>query len=137
MATKQGIVTIGIDVKIGDVSLKYVTDIGDIGGTPEMLDATCMQDTMTHNAPGVKKQDDFAVTCWYDNSDPESDFREMKAFEAAGESKEVVVTFPDGTKATSSGRVSNRVTGLQVNNLIRHVISLSLDADWAWTDPVA
>ena len=41
MAT-QGFSTMGIDVKVGESALNYVTDIGDIGAAPSELDATCM-----------------------------------------------------------------------------------------------
>ena len=36
MAT-QGLSTIGIDVKVNNTSMNYVTEIGDIGGTPATL----------------------------------------------------------------------------------------------------
>ena len=51
---KQGLSTIGIEVQVNITSLNYVTEIGDIGGSPSELDATCMKDTMKKNVPGVQ-----------------------------------------------------------------------------------
>ena len=61
MAT-QGFSTIGLDVKVNNVSLNYVTDISDIGGAPSELDATCMKDSMKKTVPGVQDTASFEGT---------------------------------------------------------------------------
>lgn len=137
MAAKQGYASIGIDVKVGTTALNFVTNIGDIGGTPNMLDSTCMKDKMKHNVAGVQSADAFEITYLYDNSDTTSDYRVLRALESAGNSVAVEVTFPDGTKFTSSGTVSNRITGVGVDSLISAVCSIALDADWTVANPSA
>ena len=44
--SKQGIASIGMKVTVNEVEMNYVQEIGDIGGTPSELDATCLKDTL-------------------------------------------------------------------------------------------
>lgn len=74
MAT-QGLASIGIEVTVNSTELNYVTDIGDIGGTPSDLDATCLKDSMKKNVPGVQDTKAFEVTYLFDNSAADSDYR--------------------------------------------------------------
>lgn len=39
----QGIANIGIEVSVNSVEMNCVQEIGDIGGTPSDLDATCLR----------------------------------------------------------------------------------------------
>ena len=75
----QVLSTIGIDVKVNNVSMNYVTEIGDIGGTPATLDATCMKDSIKKSVPGVQDVKAFEVTYLFDNSAADSDYRVLKA----------------------------------------------------------
>ena len=52
--SKQGIASIGMKVTVNKTEMNYVQEIGDIGGTPSELDATCLKDTMKKNVPGVQ-----------------------------------------------------------------------------------
>ncbi len=135
MAT-QGISTIGLDVKVGDFSLNYVTDIGDIGASPSELDATCMKDTMKKSVPGVQETKAFEVTFLFDNSTPDSDYRRLKKLQDAGSPVALEVTFPDKTKFATTGYVSVMVSGAKVDELISAKLNLSLQSDWTVTDPV-
>lgn len=72
---KQGLSSIGIEVTINSTELNYVTEIGDIGGTPSDLDATCLKDTMKKNVPGVQDTKAFEITYLFDNSAADSDYR--------------------------------------------------------------
>lgn len=135
MAT-QGISTIGIDVKVGENSLNYVTDIGDIGAAPSELDATCMKDTMKKSVPGVQETKAFEVTFLFDNSGTDSDYRRLKKIQDAGEPVALEVAFPDGTKFATTGYVSVMVSGAKVDELVSAKLNLSLQSDWSVTDPV-
>ncbi len=135
MAT-QGMASIGIDLAVDSVSVNYVQEIGDIGGTPSELDATCMKDKMKKNVPGVQDTKSFEVTYLFDNSAADSDFRKLNALQAAGEVVPVAVTFPDGTKFTSSGYVSTYVEGAGVDALVTAKLVVSLQSDWTVTNPV-
>lgn len=132
---KQGLASIGIDVKINDVSMNYVTDIGDIGGSPSELDATCMKDTMKKSAFGVKDVKAFEVSYLYDNTDTDSDYRVIKAVEKKGEIVPVTVTFPDKTEFSTTGYVSTMINGVKVDELIGAKMSVSLQSDWTEKNP--
>lgn len=134
MAT-QGFSTIGLDVKVGETSLNYVTDIGDIGAAPSELDATCMKDSMKKTVPGVQDTKSFEVTFLYDNSAADSDYRVLKALQEAGEPVELEVKFPDGTVFAASGYVSVMVSGAKVDELVSAKLTFNLQSDWTVTDP--
>lgn len=134
MAT-QGFSTIGLDVKVGNTSLNYVTDIGDIGAAPSELDATCMKDTMKKTVPGVQDTKAFEVTFLFDNSAADSDYRVLKKLQDAGEVVSVEVRFPDGTAFQTTGYVSVMVSGAKVDELVSAKLTVSLQSDWTVTDP--
>lgn len=136
MAT-QGLTTIGIDVKVGTTALNYVTEIGDIGGKPSTLDATCMKDRMKKSVPGVQDAQDFEITYLFDNSGAESDYRKLKAAQTAGTATAVEITFPDGTKFASTGYVSTYVSGTKVDELISAKAVINLQSEWTVTNPAA
>ena len=136
MAT-QGFSTIGLDVKVGETSLNYVTDIGDIGAAPSELDATCMKDSMKKTVPGVQDTKSFEVTFLYDNSAADSDYRVLKTLQDAGEVVELEVKFPDGTVFAASGYVSVMVSGAKVDELVSAKLTFNLQSDWTVTNPSA
>lgn len=136
MAT-QGLATIGIDVKVNSVAMNYVTEIGDIGGAPSELDATCMKDTMKKNVPGVQDTKAFEITYLFDNSDTDSDYRKLKALQDAGEIVPVAVTLPDGTGFATTGYVTTYISGAKVDELISAKLSIALQSDWTVTNPTA
>lgn len=133
----QGLSTIGIDVKVNNTALNYVTEIGDIGGTPSTLDATCMKDTMKKSVPGVQDVKAFEVTYLFDNTAADSDYRVLKALQEAGEAVSLSVVFPEGTAFTTTGYVSTYVSGAKVDELISAKLSVALQSDWAVTNPVS
>lgn len=137
MSTRQGLASIGIDVKVNSVAMNYVKDIGALGGKPSALDATCLKDAMKKSVPGVQEGEDFEVTYLFDNSDTNSDYRKLKALQTAGAAVPVVVEFPDGTTFSSTGYVSTYVDGVGVDALINAKLNVSLQSDWTVTNPSA
>lgn len=134
MAT-QGFSTMGIDVKVGESALNYVTDIGDIGAAPSELDATCKKDSMKKTVPGVQDTKAFEVTFLFDNSDADSDYRVLKKVQDAGKPVNIEVAFPDGTKFAAAGYVSVMVSGAKVDELVSAKLTVNLQSDWTVTDP--
>lgn len=132
---KQGLASIGIDVKVNSVAMNYVTEIPDIGGKPSTLDATCMKDKMKKSVPGVQEAQDFEITYLFDNSAADSDYRVLKALQEAGVAVPIEVTFPDGTKFASTGYVTTYVSGTKVDELISAKASINLQSDWTVTNP--
>ena len=135
MMSTQGLSTIGIEVKVNNESMNYVTEIGDIGAAPSMLDATCMKDTIKKSVPGVQDVKEFEVTYLFDNSAADSDYRVLKTLQKAGKAVSIAVIFPDGTAFATTGYVSTYVTGSKVDELVSAKLSVSLQSDWTVTDP--
>lgn len=137
MATKQGLASIGLEVTVNTTPMNYVTEIGDIGGAPNSLDATCLKDKMKKNVPGVQDAKDFEVTYLFDNGDTASDYRVLKALQNANNIVPIKVELPDGTAFASTGYVNTYVTGVKVDELISAKLVVSLQSDWAVTNPSA
>lgn len=83
---KQGLASIGLDIKIGTTALNFATKIGDIGGAPSALEATCFKDKSKKSVPGVQENDSWEVEYLYDNTASTSDYRVLKALEKLGQS---------------------------------------------------
>lgn len=132
---KQGLASIGLDIKIGSTSLNYATKIGDIGGTPASLDATCFKDRIGKSVPGVQENDSWEAEYLYDNTADTSDFRVLKKLEKAGDIVDLEITFPDGTIFKNKGYVTTIALGAEVNNLIKAKAVMNLQGEWDITDP--
>ncbi len=132
---KQGFASIGVDVKVNSVAMNFVQDFGDIGGTPSELDATCLKDKIKKTVPGVQDAKAWEITYLFDNSSTNSDYRKLKALETAGKPVPVEVSYPDGTKFTTSGYVSTYVVGAKVDELLTAKAVISLQAEWTVTNP--
>lgn len=132
---KQGLASICLDIKIGTTALNYATKIGDIGGTPSALEATCFKDKSKKSVPGVQENDSWEVEYLYDNTAPTSDYRVLKALEKAGAIVDVEVTFPDKTVFKNKGYVTTTVTGAEVNQLVKAKVIVNLQGEWEVTDP--
>lgn len=131
----QGLASIGLDVQVGTSNLNYVQEIGDIGGTPSELDATCLKDKMKKTVPGVQNTNAFEVTYLFDNGVAASDYRVLKALQDAGSPVAVTITLPDGTKFASTAYVTTYVVGVKVDELITAKLILNLQDEWTVTNP--
>lgn len=131
----QGMASIGVSVKIDNTTIANVKDIGDIGGAPSELDATCLKDSIKKSVPGVQDAKAWEVTYLYDNSDSTSDYRVLKGLQTAGNAVAVEVTMPDGTKFATTAYVSTYVEGASVDNLLTAKAILNLQSDWTVTNP--
>lgn len=133
--SKQGMASVGISLKVNSKEVNYVQEIGDIGGTPSDLDATCLKDRVKRHVPGVQDVAPFEVTYLFDNSSAESDYRLLKALQDGGEIKAVEVVFPDGTKYAATGYISTYVMGAKVDELLTAKLVVNLQSDWVVTNP--
>lgn len=110
-------------------------EIGDIGGTPSELDATCLKDTIKKSVPGVQDTKAFEVTYLFDNSSTDSDYRKLKILQTAGNAVPVAAEFPDGTKFATTGYVTTYTSGVKVDELITAKLVVNLQSDWTVTNP--
>lgn len=133
--TTQGVSSVGIKVTVNDVEMNFVQEIGDIGGTPSELDATCLKDSIKKSVPGVQDTKAFEVTYLFDNGATTSDFRALKALQTAGDAVPVAVEFPDGTKFATTGYITTYASGVKVDELITAKLVVNLQSDWTVTNP--
>lgn len=133
--TQQGLASIGIEVTVNSSKLNYVTGIGDIGGEPSTLDATCFDDSIAKSVPGVQKNDGFNIDYLFDNSAAESDYRKLKKLEDDRTIVPISVKFPDGTAFASTGYISSKINGVKVDELIGATATVNLQSDWTVTNP--
>jgi hypothetical protein len=136
MAT-QGISTIGIDVSVNSVSLNYVQEIGDMGGAPSELDATCLKDGIKKQVPGVQENKAWECTYLFDNTDEDSDYRLLRGLQEERQVVPVKVTFPDGTVFASTGYVSTYLSGAKVDELVTAKLLIHTQSAWTVTNPTA
>ena len=116
--------SIGIQISVGGSNISGLTDIPDLGATPEKLDVTTLADPERHYIDGVKDYGDLEFNFVYEES---GNFATLKGME--GEEKEVIVTFPDNTKFTFSGTISVRMLGVGVNAVITFAMSVALSTE--------
>lgn len=135
--TQQGLASIGIEVTVNSSKLNYVTGIGDIGGEPSSLDATCFNDKIAKSVPGVQKNDGFTIDYLFDNTSDASDYRKIKEFETSGNPQDIKIIFPDGTSFESKGYISTKVNGVKVDELIGATATVNLQSDWKVANPSA
>ena len=114
----------------------------DLGGSPEMLDATTLSDPMTVNILGIQSLDALEFECNYDLAK----YTELKAME--GETKDFAVwlggteaggvTTPTGTdgKFAFKGQLSVYVNGGGVNEVRKMTVSIAASTPLALDEEV-
>lgn len=128
---KTALSTIGIVIKINNKPVWGATEFGDLGGEPNMIDATKLTDSVRVNIIGIQEQDAWQVTYQYDSGDTENDYTWLKALDRAKtKNVPVSVEFPDGSVFNNSGQVSTYIQGKGIGEVITAVASVSLDGEW-------
>lgn len=116
--------------------IEGATEFGDLGGEPNMIDATCLTDTAQKNILGVQQQDAWNVTYLYDNTNYDAIQTMIDAANTAQAAMTVKVVFPEeistGTKPkfTNTGRVSQYVQGKGVGEVRTVQLTVALDGTW-------
>lgn len=117
--------SLGIKLDVGDVkNVSGLTDIPDMGATPEKLDVTTLADASRQYIEGIKDFGDLEFTFIYESG--EGNYAKLAALE--GEQK-CIVTFPDDTQFIFYGEISLRIVGVGVNAVITFVMSVALSSD--------
>lgn len=125
--------SIGIKLTVGDyANVSGLTDIPDMGATPEKLDVTTLADEYRQYINGVRDFGDLEFTFIYE-SGAEGNYAKLAAIEAAGQNVECSVEFPDGAKFAFEGEIALRIVGVGVNAVITFVMSVALASDIEYT----
>ena len=124
--------SLGIQLDVGSVkNVTGLTDIPDMGATPEKLDVTTLADASRQYIEGIKDYGDLEFTFIYE-SGADGNYAQLAALEGQG-IKECSVEFPDGAKFTFSGDISVRILGVGVNAVITFAMSVALQSEIAYT----
>ena len=127
--------SIGINIKVGEKGseqlVKGLTDIPDMGATPEKLDVTTLADDYRQYINGVKDFGDLEFNFIYE-SGADGNYATLAAMEGKGV-KSCIVEFPDGSTFSFEGDISVRILGVGVNAVITFAMSVALQSEIAYT----
>lgn len=123
--------SIGIKLTVGGAEIQGLTDIPDMGATPEKLDVTTLADEYRQYINGVKDFGDLEFTFIYE-SGADGNYAKLAAMEGDGV-KECSVEFPDGAKFSFEGEISVRILGVGVNAVITFAMSVALQSEIAYS----
>ena len=119
--------------------IEGATEFGDLGGEPNMIDATCLTDTAQKNILGVQQQDAWNVTYLYDNTNYDAIQTMINAANTAQAAMTIKVVVPEEItsggstvkpKFSNTGRVSQYVQGKGVGEVRTVQLSVALDGTW-------
>lgn len=118
--------SLGITLDVGSVkAVSGLTDIPDMGATPEKLDVTTLADASRQYIEGIKDYGDLEFTFIYESG---ADGNYAKLADLEGQ-QECVVSFPDGCQFKFTGEISLRIVGVGVNAVITFVMAVALSSD--------
>lgn len=116
--------SIGVTIKIGDLTLDNVSDIPDLGASPEQIDVTAIGDDTRKYIAGIKDPGELEFTCFYEKEI----YQQLNEME--GE-QDIVVTFKDGSTVTIKGSVSVALAGFGVGDAVTFTMSLAISSiEW-------
>ena len=119
----------GVIIKVNSVNLDGAISFGDLGGTPTMIDATCLTDKVQVNILGVQKQDSWNVEYLYNSKS----YAQIDALTADDtKSYPVSITFPDGSTFSNTGKISNYMGGKGNGEVLTATMSVALDGKWTF-----
>ena len=132
MAKKHN--SIGIKLSVGDYqNVSGLTDIPDMGATPEKLDVTTLADEVRHYIAGVKDFGDLEFNFIYE-SGADGNYAKLAEIEAEkAQDVACTVEFPDGSKFAFTGEISLKIVGVGVNAVITFTMGVSLSSDIEYT----
>lgn len=106
----------------------------EMGGEPEKVEVTTLQDGIRQYIEGIKDPGDLAFQFLYDNETTTSNFRVLKGLEGA--SHDFKVVFPDDSEWAFKAQVSVRMDGAEVNAALTFTATFFLQSDFTITNPV-
>lgn len=116
--------------------LKGLKEIPEMGVDPEKVENTTLEDTIKVYEMGIGDPGDVVYKFKYDNTEAESPYRVLRAFEASGETLSFKETLKDGTTTSFDGQISLKRTGGGVNGVIEFDLNIALSSALEIKDPV-
>ena len=123
MAQKHS--SLNIELFVNEQKVSGLTDIPDMGATPEKLDVTTLSDPSRKYIEGIKDYGDLEFTFIYESGD-DGNYAQLNKLEGEQSCK---VKFPDGSTFTFKGELSLRIVGVGVYAVITFVMAGALSED--------
>lgn len=141
--SKGTILSIAAVPQSGDPSYKKLYGlftVPEMGGTPEMIDVTNLEDGIKRNIPGIGDTGtlDFEFYATEQETDTSSQIRDtwniLRGYQTAGTSMMWKLEYPDGEGFTWQGKCTVRRQSVSVNSAIKFTLTIGLET--ALTDIV-
>ncbi|MBP5432198.1 phage tail tube protein [Ruminococcus sp.] len=107
--------------------------VPEMGGTPEMIDVTNLEDSIKRNIPGIGDTGtlDFEFYATEDETDTTTQIRDtwniLRGYQTAGTTMMWKLEYPDGEGFTWKGKCSVRRQSVGVNNAIKFTLTVGLE----------
>lgn len=115
--------------------IDYLMEVPELGGEPEQVEVTTLQDGTRKYIPGIKDPGDLEFNFLYDNETSGSNFRIAQGLAEAGDPVDFKVVFPDGTEWAFSGIPNVRINSGGVNEALTFTMSIMLQSEFEITHP--
>lgn len=115
--------------------IDYLMEVPELGGEPEQVETTTLQDGTRRYIPGIKDPGDLEFNFLYDNETEGSNFRIAQGLAEAGNPVDFKVVFPDGTEWAFTGIPNVRINAAGVNEALTFTLSIMLQSEFEITHP--
>lgn len=136
--SKGTILSVAAVPQSGDPSYKKLYGlftVPEMGGTPEMIDVTNLEDSIKRNIPGIGDTGslDFEFYATENETDTSAQIRDtwniLRGYQTAGTTMMWKLEYPDGEGFTWKGKCSVRRQSVGVNNAIKFTLTVGLETD--------
>jgi hypothetical protein len=113
-------------------TLPGLLEVSELGGDPEKIDVTTLEDEVKKYIPGVRDLGDLAFKFHYETT-ASSTYTILKGLQKDNKVETYTVTYPDGSKHAFSAYVSVKVDSAAVNGALTCTANFSLQSDITFT----
>lgn len=115
--------------------IDYLMSVPELGGDPEQVEVTTLQDSVRKYIPGIKDPGDLEFQFLYDNEETTSNFRILRGLQEEGKPVDFKVIFPDGTEWAFTAIVNVKIDSGEVNAVLTFTASMMLQSEFEVTNP--
>lgn len=116
--------------------LPGLKEIPDMGVEAEKVDNTTLTDPHKKYEQGIGDLPEMTYKFKYDNKSAKSPYRVLRDAQKGGKVLTFQETLKDGTKTEYDAQVSVKRTGAGVNGVIEFEVTMMVQSDLKYTDPV-
>lgn len=117
--------------------IDHLMEVPELGGDPEKIEVTTLQDGIKQYIPGIKDPGDLQFKFLYDNAGTTSNFRILQGLQEAGAPVDFKVVFPDNTEWAFTAYVSVKVDSAAVNAALTFTATMNLQSEYTITNPAS